>query len=62
MGAHTAFKSRAALEIAKHRLHVGLEHPKKIDPADISSLNELLDRIAGLGVATNYGRIGRTGR
>ena len=29
-----------------------------MDPAELSSLNELLDRIAALGVATNYDRIG----
>ena len=29
-----------------------------MDPADISSLNELLDRIAALGVSTNYDLIG----
>ena len=29
-----------------------------MDPADISSLNELLDRIAALGVTTDYDRIG----
>ena len=29
-----------------------------MDPADVSSLNEQLDRIAALGVATDYDRIG----
>ena len=29
-----------------------------MDPAELSSLNELLDRIAALGVATDYDRIG----
>ena len=29
-----------------------------MDPMDLSSLNELLDRIAALGVATDYDRIG----
>ena len=29
-----------------------------MDPMELSSLNELLDRIAALGVATNYDRIG----
>ena len=58
MGARAAFKPMATLEIAKHHLRVGLEHPEKMDPADVSSLNELLDRIAALGVATDYDRIG----
>ena len=29
-----------------------------MDPADVSSLNELLDHIAALGVATDYDQIG----
>ena len=29
-----------------------------MDPTELSSLNELLDRIAALGVATDYDRIG----
>ena len=29
-----------------------------MDPMELSSFNELLDRIAALGVATNYDRIG----
>ena len=29
-----------------------------MDPAEFSSLNELLDRIATLGIATDYDRIG----
>ena len=29
-----------------------------MDPMELSSLNELLDRIAALGVATDYDRIG----
>ena len=29
-----------------------------MDPAELSSLNELLDRISALGVATDYDRIG----
>ena len=58
MGARAAVKPKAALEIAKHRLRIGLEHPEKMDPTDVLSLNQLLDRIAALGVATDYDRIG----
>ena len=58
MGARAAVKPKAALEIAKHRLRIGLEHPEKMDLADVSSLNELLDCIAALGVAIEYDRIG----
>ena len=58
MSARAAVKPKAALEIAKQRLRIGLEHPKNMDPADASSLNELLDRIAALGVETDYDWIG----
>ena len=34
------------------------EYSKQMGPTELSSLNELLDRIAALGVATDYGRIG----
>ena len=43
--------------IAKHHPCIGLEYSEKMDPADTSSLNELLDRIAALGLATDYYRI-----
>ena len=58
MGARLAIKPKATPEIAKHHLHIGLEHSEKMDLADASSLNELLDHIAALGVATDYDRIG----
>ena len=40
--------------IAKHHSHIGLEYFKKMDPADVSSLNELLDRITALGLSADY--------
>ena len=39
-------------------LRINSEHSKQMDPAKFSSLNELLDRIAALGIATDYDRIG----
>lgn len=57
-GSRMAIKPIAPPTIAKHRLRIGLENSEKMDPADVSSLNKLLDRIAALGVSTNYGRIG----
>ena len=39
-------------------LRINSEHSKQMDPAEFSSLNELLDRIAALGIATYYDRIG----
>ena len=39
-------------------LHISSELAEQLDLTELSSLNELLDRIAALGVATNYGQIG----
>ena len=58
MGAHTAVKPTSTPDIAKHHLRIGLELSEKMDPPDISSLNELLDRITTLGLAPDYDRIG----
>ena len=58
MGARTAVKPTAAPTIARHHLHIFLEHFEKMDATDVLSLNELLDRIAALGVAIDYDWIG----
>ena len=42
---------------AGHRPRIGTKYSEKLDLTDISSLNELLDRIATLGVSTDYDRI-----
>ena len=42
----------------ENNLHVSSELTEQLDPMELSSLNELLDRIAALGVATDYDRIG----
>ena len=39
-------------------LHISSELAEQLDPMELFSLNELLDRIAALGVATDYGQIG----
>ena len=39
-------------------LHISSEHAEQLDPMELSSLNELLDRIAALGVATDYCQVG----
>ena len=44
--------------VIENSLHVGSEFAEQMDPMELSSLNELLDRIAALGVATDYDRIG----
>ena len=38
--------------VIESNLHVNSELAEKLDPMELSSLNELLDRIAALGVAT----------
>src|SRR3954464_14549978 len=42
----------------KSNLHIGSELAEQLDPMEISSVNELLDRITALGVATNYDQVG----
>ena len=42
----------------ENNLHVNSELVEQLDPMELSSLNELLDRIAALGVATYYDQIG----
>ena len=44
--------------VIKSDLHVNSELSEQLDPIELSSVNELLDRIAALGVATDYNRIG----
>ena len=42
----------------KNPLRINSEHSKKMDPIEFSSLKELLDRIAALGIVTDYDQIG----
>src|SRR4051812_25672241 len=44
--------------VIENSLHVNSELAEQMDPMELSSLNKLLDRIAALGVATDYDRIG----
>ena len=44
--------------VIKSNLYVGLELVEQLDPMELSSVNELLDRIAALGVATDYDQVG----
>ena len=57
MGAHMAIEPTASPVIVQHRPCIGPEYCERMDPADVSSLNELLDRIAALGLSTAYDRI-----
>ena len=47
-----------ASRVIENSLHIGSEFTERMNPMELSSLNELLDRIAALGVATDYDRIG----
>ena len=40
--------------VIESNLHVSSEFPEQLDPMELSSLNELLNRIAALGVTTDY--------
>ena len=42
----------------ENNLHVSSELAEQLDPMELSSINELLDHIAALGVATDYDQIG----
>ena len=47
-----------ASRVINHNHRVSSELAEQMDPMELSSLNELLDRIAALGVATEYDLIG----
>ena len=44
--------------VIESNLHISSKLAEQLDPMELSSLNELLDRIAALGVATDYNQIG----
>lgn len=58
MAAPSALAPTMASRVINHNLRVSSELAEQMDPMELSSLNELLDRITALGVATNYDRIG----
>ena len=58
MTAYSATARTMTSQVIKSNLHVNLELAEQLDPMELSSLNELLDRIAALGVATDYDQIG----
>ena len=58
MTARSAVAPTMTSQVIKNSLHVGSESAEQMDPMELSSLNELLDRIAALGVSTDYDRIG----
>ena len=58
MTARTAAAPTMTSRVIENSLHVSPEYVEQMDPMELSSLNELLDRIAALGVTTDYDRIG----
>src|SRR3990170_7965509 len=58
MTARSAVKPTMTSRVIENRLRVDSEYSKWMDPTELSSLNKLLDRIAALGVVTDYDRIG----
>ena len=58
MSAPSAVAPTMASRVINHNLRVSSELAEQMDPMELSSLNELLDCIAALGVATKYDRIG----
>ena len=49
---------RMTSRVIEKRICVDSEYAKRMDPTELSSLNELLDHIAALGVAIDYDRVG----
>ena len=58
MTARSAIKPTMTSRVMENRLRVDSEYSKQMDLTELSSLNELLDRIAALWVATDYDQIG----
>ena len=58
MTTRSAVGTTMTSQVIKNCLHVDSEYSKRMDPTELSSLNELQGRIAALGVATDYDRIG----
>ena len=58
MTACPAAASTMTSQVVKSNLRVSSESAEQLDPVDLSSVNELLDRIAALGVTTDYNQIG----
>ena len=58
MAARPAVAPTMTSRVITNSLHVNSELAEQMDPRELSSLNELLDRIAALGVTTDYDRIG----
>ena len=58
MTACSAVAPTVTSRVIKSNLHISSELVEQLDPMELSSVNELLDRIAALGVATDYDQVG----
>ena len=58
MTAYSAVAPTVTSWVIKSNLNVGSELVEQLDPMELSSVNELLDRIAALGVAMDYDQVG----
>src|SRR3954469_4278864 len=58
MTAPTAVAPTVTSRVIENNLHVSPASAEQLDLVELSSVNELLDRIAALGVATNYDQVG----
>jgi hypothetical protein len=58
MAARSAVAPTMTSQVIKNNLRVSPKFTEQMDPMELSSLNELLDHIAALGVSTDYDRIG----
>ena len=58
MTARSAVAPTMTSRVIENSLHIGSKFTEQMDPMELSYLNELLDCIAALGVATDYDRIG----
>ena len=58
MTARSAAAPTMTSRVIESNLHVSSEFAEQLHPMELSSLNEILDRIAALGVATDYNQIG----
>ena len=58
MTARSATAPTMTSRVIENSLHVKSALAEQMDPIELASLNELLDSIAALGVATDYDRIG----
>ena len=58
MPARSDVKPTMTSQVIENRVRIDPKYSARMDPMELSLLNELLDRMAALGVATDYDRVG----